>query len=127
MRLPTGLLLLALLAPLGCTTIDMTHKVAGWPELQVVQHYVPDDEIRARCSKYAPWGFTPEACSEFNFVAKRCDVWFSSDYPPQPYIVRHELLHCRGYDHPGDSELADILARYNASKRLTETGKPPRG
>lgn len=107
---------LALLAVVlsACTVIGH-EKVAGWPAMQVVEHYVPTHEMRERCSKYVAFGMSPEACAEFNLVTNRCDLWFSADFPPPKRIVEHERLHCEGYDHIGMNTLAEFLARYRAS------------
>jgi len=125
-------LLFILLFPMGCSTIDQHERVAGWPSLKLVEHYVPDDEMRARCAKYMPFGFLPEACAEFYFAQGECHVWYSADYPPTQYVMQHERLHCAGYDHPGDTTLRDVLARYEAGRRNAGTGasaagKGPRG
>jgi hypothetical protein len=118
MRFPARFGLLSLvLAAAACATIDQHEKVSGWPELRVVEHRIPDGALRKHCSKYVAFGMLPEACSEFYFDRGECHVWFNADYPPQPYVVKHELLHCQGYDHPGDHNLRDILARYEAQKR----------
>lgn len=106
-----------LAAAAGCSTIDEHNRVEGWPELRVIEHYVSDDAMRERCSKYVSFGMLPEACSEFNFVRGECHIWFSRDYPPALYVVRHEQLHCQGYDHPGDTTMRDILARYRAAQQ----------
>lgn len=107
---------------MGCTTIDQHEKVAGWPQLRLVEHYVPDAEMRSRCAKYVPFGFLPEACAEFYFDRGECHVWYSADYPPTQYVMRHERLHCAGYDHPGDTNLHDVLARYEAGRRSAAAG-----
>jgi len=39
----------------------------------------------------------------------------STDFPPAPYVIEHERLHCQGYEHAGEHELRAILARYLAS------------
>lgn len=106
----------------GCTTIDMHEKVAGWPELKLVEHYVPDQVMRARCSKYMAFGFLAEACSEFYFDRGECHVWYSADYRPPQFVVEHERLHCKGYDHPGETTLRTILTRYEAQQRAAGAG-----
>lgn len=103
-------LLAALLA--GCTTIDSHERVEGWPKLEIVEHYVPHAEMRDRCSKYVGFGMSPEACSEFDLMARKCHIWFSADFPPQAFIVRHEHLHCAGYDHPGSTAMQQYLEQY---------------
>ena len=129
-RVGWGLALLFLAG--GCATIDQHEKVAGWPELRIVEHYVPDEAMRQRCAKYVPFGLFPEACAEFYFDRGECHVWYSADYRPQPYVMEHERLHCRGYGHPGDTTMRDVLARYRAQQRAagaaaTGSGKAPPG
>ena len=70
----------------GCSTIGH-EKVAGWPELRIVEHHVPNNVMRDRCVKYVGFGMSPEACAEFNFAAGVCDIWFSADFPPPAYVV----------------------------------------
>jgi hypothetical protein len=122
--------LLAVLA--ACSTIDSHEKVAGWPELKLVEHYVPDDVMRGRCAKYVSFGFLPEACAEFYFDRGECHVWYNADYRPPQFVIAHERLHCQGYDHPGDTTLRDILTRYEARQRAagaaaTRSGTAPPG
>src|ERR1041384_6878369 len=96
---------LAVLFPLflgACTTIGH-EKVEGWPELKVVEHYVPHHVMRDRCAKYTSWGSFPEACAEFNLAELRCDLWFSADFPPPKGFIEHERMHCAGYDHTGET------------------------
>jgi hypothetical protein len=104
--------LLALLT--ACTFIGH-EKVADWPALEIVEHYVPEAQMRERCVKYVAFGMSPQACAEFSFERNRCDLWFSSDFPPTPAMVAHERLHCQGFDHAGMNTMADILARYRGT------------
>ena len=105
----------------GCTMIGH-ERVAGWPELQIVEHYVPHAEMRERCAKYTGFGMSPEACAEFDFASRRCLLWFSADFPPQPWIVEHERLHCQGYDHVGMSTLRELLARHGGPDAYAGAG-----
>src|SRR5688572_29565577 len=119
---------LAVLAALaaGCATMDH-ERVEGWPELQIVEHYVPVDEMRARCRKYVGFGALPLACAEFNLAARRCDIWLSRSFAPRS-IVEHEWLHCRGYDHVGATNMRDLLERYQAASGMTgKTGAVAQG
>jgi hypothetical protein len=95
----------------ACTSIGH-EKVEGWPKLAVVEHYVPHHEMRDRCAKYTPWGSSPEACAEFNLLARRCDLYFSADFPPPAFFVKHERMHCDGYDHEGETHMRDFLRAY---------------
>ena len=104
----TGLLVPLLLA--GCATIAH-ERVEGWPELQIVEHRVPAEEMTERCRKYTAFGSIPLACAEFNLHARRCDIWLSRSFAPQT-IVEHERLHCAGYDHVGSSSMREFLARH---------------
>jgi len=113
-------LLAALLA--GCTTIDKHERVEGWPKLEIVEHYVPHAEMRDRCVKYVGFGMSPEACSEFDLMARKCHIWFSADFPPQAFIVRHEHLHCAGYDHPGSTAMQQYLESYLRTYHAAASG-----
>ena len=99
----------------GCTVIGH-EKIEGWPELAVTEHYVSHKEMRDRCGKYLGPFSSPEACAEFNLDTKRCDIWFSADFPPAAFIVEHERLHCGGFDHVGETEMRDFLAKWKAVK-----------
>ncbi len=100
----------------ACTTIGAEH-VANWPQLEVHEHYVPHSEMRDRCSKYVSFLMSPEACAEFDFAAKRCDLWFSADFPAPAYILEHERQHCLGYEHVGENGLRELLAHYLAAQQ----------
>ena len=116
--------LVTLLYLSACTVIDGHQKVEGWPKLTVREHYVPHWQMRDHCVKYTPWWGSPEACAEFNLQARTCDIWFSADFPPPQAFIEHERMHCEGYDHIGDTEMRDFLARYNASRALTLSAAP---
>jgi hypothetical protein len=79
---------------LGACTIIGHEKVEGWPKLTVIEHYVPHREMRDRCVPYTPWGSSPEACAEFNLAARTCNLYFSADFPPPAFFVKHERMHC---------------------------------
>ncbi|HUF81352.1 MAG TPA: hypothetical protein VMN03_09475 [Burkholderiales bacterium] len=104
--------LLAGLAP-ACTVIDH-QRVAGWPQLEVIETYVPHAQMLERCVRYTAFGMSPAACAEFNLGAGKCTIWYSADFPPSKLIVEHERLHCRGYDHIGESTMAQLLRRHQA-------------
>ena len=112
MRAKACLGVLALLVN-ACTPIAH-QRVEGWPELMVVEHHVPHNEMRDRCARYVGFGEVPEACAEFDLAAKRCDIWYSADFPPQRWIVQHERLHCAGYDHAGASGMRELVRQYRS-------------
>lgn len=107
-----ALLLTAALALQACTSIGH-QKADGWPALEIREHYLPHAEMRDRCVKYAPWGSWPEACAEFNLAAGTCDIFYSADFPPPAAFIAHERLHCQGYDHEGETHMADFLVQFN--------------
>ena len=82
--------------------------------------------MRARCAKYVPFGLFPEACAEFYFDRGECHVWYSRQFPPLQYVKEHERLHCRGYDHPGETTLKDILVRYRAQRPAAAGASAPK-
>jgi hypothetical protein len=105
-----GIALAALLLT-ACSTIGH-EKVEGWPELEIVEHYVPQAEMRDRCARYVGFGSLPIACAEFDFASARCDIWYSADTPVHGEVMRHERLHCAGYDHVGERVMQRLLARH---------------
>jgi hypothetical protein len=110
-------LLAALVA--GCSSIDHHQRVDGWPALEIVEHHVPHAEMRDRCSRYVSFGASPEACAEFDLVARKCHIWYSAEFPPQRFIVQHERLHCAGYDHIGSTGMEQHLKQYLAGPGAT--------
>jgi hypothetical protein len=106
---------LVALGLVGCSSIG-TDRVSEWPELKIVEHYVPNNEMRDRCARYVGFGMSPLACSEFDFDGKLCHIWYSADFPPQGYIVRHERAHCLGYEHAGEHELQAMLNDYRGAQ-----------
>jgi hypothetical protein len=114
---------LALLAALssGCAMVIGHERVNGWPELEIVEHYVPHAQMRDKCAPYVGFGMSPEACAEFDLVNRKCHLWFSGDFPPQKFIVEHERLHCAGYDHVGSTSMARFL-QYHVSTRGVSAG-----
>jgi hypothetical protein len=120
MKRPAALaLLFPLFLSLGACTSIGHEKVEGWPQLTVVEHYVPHHVMRDRCVKYTPFGSSPEACAEFNLAEQRCDLWFSADFPPPKAFIQHERMHCAGYDHVGETNMRDFLAAWNARQPIT--------
>jgi hypothetical protein len=111
-------LLMSVLALGGCGTISH-EKVEGWPKLTVLEHRVADAEVQARCARYVHFGLTPVACAEFDFARGACHIWYSADRPATLEVILHERLHCRGYDHPGDTAMRTSLERYRAARRAT--------
>jgi hypothetical protein len=94
------------LALTGCSAM-ISHEPppSDWPALKIVYHHVPSAEMRDVCGQYVPWyalGMV-EACAAWHFRTGECHVWFSSDLPPSGFVVEHEILHCLGHDHPGDT------------------------
>lgn len=91
-------------------------RVDGWPQLQVVEHYLPRPEMQDRCARYVGFGMVPEACAEFDLAARKCHIWFSADSPPLGFVRRHERLHCAGYDHVGSTAMQQLLSRHLAGQ-----------
>ena len=96
---------------MACTMIGH-ERVAGWPALLIVEHYVSEFELRERCVPYVGFGMSPQACAEIHLTARTCHAWFSNDFPPPRAIVEHERLHCEGYDHVGSSHLQRLLSGF---------------
>lgn len=115
---PSFAIILTLLAILaGCSSIVDTHTPPpkDWPVLRVVEHRLPHARMRDACSRFGPWYAPVEACTIWRFDLGECHVYFSADFPPQPWIVEHELAHCRGHDHVGDDTARRAWHAYSAS------------
>lgn len=122
---------LIFLALVGCGAID-AHKAPpkGWPDLQVIEHFVPHAEMRDKCSKYVPWYASAEACAEWHFDKDECHIWFSKDFPPQQWVIEHERMHCAGYDHVDSTAASDAFHAYSgviAARALAKALKQLRG
>ena len=128
-RLGLAALLLAGMLGGGCTTIG-AERVEGWPELEIVEHYVPHREMRERCARFVGMGMSPEACAEFDFAGGKCHIWHSADFPPPPFAVEHERQHCQGFEHAGEQGMREILANYDlvrsASVSASQGASSPR-
>lgn len=96
----------------GCASMISSNPAPqDWPKLSVSIYRVSTYEVVKRCSKY----LTPSGrlmglgrvggCAEVNFSAVRCDIWVPHDVDPS--VLKHEMDHCLGKDHPGDSILKD--------------------
>jgi hypothetical protein len=107
----------------GCASsgLELSHeKVAGWPQLRIYEHYVSHAEMQTRCARYvARYGAQALACAEFNFSEGRCDIWYSRELGATPELVRHERLHCVGYDHRGEDAMAKMLAGWKERQRFS--------
>ena len=98
----------------GCGSFISTNPPPpDWPKLAVSVHRVSFYEVLKRCSKY----LTPVnrvmglglvgGCAEINFGAVRCDIWIPHD--ADSMVLEHEMDHCFGKDHPGESTLKEAL------------------
>lgn len=105
----------ALLTLSGCSSLFIdTHTAppADWPLLRVVEHRVERTVVENRCAPYVPWYSVALACAEWHFAAGECHVWITPD--SSRFVIEHELLHCRGLDHPGASSARDAWHTYSA-------------
>ena len=100
---------------LGCTTIDMNSKIEDWPNLTVTEHFGTTQEMREACSKYVGGFETPLACTEWDFDEARTDSYYEEN-PPQ-WILDHERLHQKGYDHPNSTYLKKLWEEWKEEHR----------
>jgi hypothetical protein len=96
----TWLLLLALV---GCSSIDLSNKPPrDWPELEVRVH---KEGFMAKRECDGFFG----GCAVVDFCAKTCDIYLQWDFN---FILEHEKLHCKGYDHYGEKTMRQGWADY---------------
>jgi hypothetical protein len=67
------------------------------------------------------FGMVPLACAEFNLALGTCDIWLSDSFAPRA-VLEHERLHCRGYDHVGETAMRDFLTRYRTWEAAQQSG-----
>lgn len=100
----------------GCATIDSHERIAGWPELKVVEHRVSFDEVRARCKKYAGPLMTPLGCTEFHFARSEAHIYVTPELAMDS-VLEHERLHAAGYDHVGSDNMRRLWQAWQAGHR----------
>jgi hypothetical protein len=115
------LLMLSMLA--GCTVIGHTPPPPDWPALRVVEHRVSSREMADVCYAHVEvpmWmrlaGANLEGCALVYFDKGECHVWVRGDFP-DPLVLEHERMHCRGHDHIGSSDLADAWREFKRGRR----------
>lgn len=79
-----------------------------FPQLNIVVHEVSHKEMLTVCEGTQ----TTLACAFTHFGTGTCDIWYSKYAPPTKKVVIHEELHCKGYDHPGESRIRDAWEYY---------------
>ena len=106
-------LLLLLLA--GCSVINYSTRPEDFPGLKITVHEYPSiAEVRQACDQAAQkYGQSISAfvvaCSEWRFDTLSCAVHVPVD---SPELLEHERAHCQGYDHVGESTIADAWKAY---------------
>jgi hypothetical protein len=121
------LMIAALSMMSGCaTTVIDEHRgaPADWPELDVRIHKVNGHFIFSKCYPHMPgWaiarGALPVACAEVNFCGMICNVYV---HEVDMAELDHELKHCRGMDHVGETGLRDLWARFRDADPKTRCG-----
>lgn len=104
----------------GCTVMDQhSAPPSDWPALVVHEHAVSCTAMVAKCYQYLSlpmklMGGLPLGCAEIRFDQGRCDIYTCWMSPAD--VLAHERLHCRGYDHIGDSTLRDAFQHYKGGK-----------
>lgn len=94
---------------------------SDWPKLDIVIHRVSFFEVQKTCGKYM--GIAAKimslglagACAEVNFSSNKCDIWLPRG-ETDPSTLEHEMDHCLGGDHIGESDLRDAWTAWKARK-----------
>lgn len=104
-----GIASLSALALVACTAIG-TQKVMGWPEMEPVIHEVSGATLHKICGPTVRWYEMALGCAYFDFDKRVCNIYVS--YNPQQFVLDHEKQHCKGIEHDGGHELAEIWKKY---------------
>lgn len=108
------IVLLIVLLLSGCTTIGHQPPPADWPQLEVIKHRVSNVEMRDQCARYVTM---PIACAIVTFWRNVCHIYLDVDNTTDE-IEEHEDMHCKGWDHMGETIFRDAWEAY---KRGTTT------
>jgi len=100
----------------GCSVIDGHQRIAGWPELKIIEHHVAHTEMRDRCQRAVSAFSSPEGCTYFYLDRREAHIYVSKDFPT-PWVLAHERLHAAGYDHVGSTNMQRMLADWRARAR----------
>ena len=100
----------------GCAVIDGHQRVAGWPELKIIEHHVAHAEMRDRCQRAVSMLSSPEGCTYFFLDRREAHIYLSKDFPTR-WVLEHERLHAAGYDHIGSTAMQRMLANWKARVR----------
>ena len=99
-----------LLALTGCTVVN-EHRAppADWPALDITIERQGFWETQEKCGRSVAEVLLigpALGCMWVNFDEMRCRIYLWLD------VLEHEMLHCRGYDHYGSSDLADYWEQW---------------
>lgn len=112
-RAVPGFAALVLAGLSGCAIIDSHERVAGWPELKVVEHHVGNQEMRDRCAPYVGPLMSPQGCTVFFLDQREAHIYVSKDFPSAA-VLEHERLHAAGYDHVGSTGMQTMVRDWKA-------------
>ena len=77
----------------GCSMMIAKHeKVEGWPELKIVEHYVPEAEMRDKCNPYVPGTQAPLFAPSSTSAGKNAT---SGSVPT--FLLSHSSLNTKGF------------------------------
>lgn len=89
----------------GCSTLVADNAPHDWPGLKIEYRTATSGAALYRaCDR-----MLAQACAKIDFKALTCTLWLPPE--PSPELIAHEEGHCRGMDHPGDTNLRDAWAR----------------
>ena len=114
---------LALACLSGCAVMDSHERVAGWPELKVVEHHVSNQEMRDRCNPYVGPLMSAQGCTLFFLDLREAHIYVSKDFP-SPSVLEHERLHAAGYDHVGSVGMQTIVRDWKARNQRQVAAGP---
>lgn len=97
----------------ACASINYGSAPQDWPKLKIEVREVSQLEVIRRCSKYSPLS-VPLACAEVHFRTVTCVIWITKG--AQKWVMDHEVGHCWGNDHHGESTLRDAWADFKVNR-----------
>jgi hypothetical protein len=83
---------------------------ADWPQLKETIVPTTRVEVMRRCPNAA--SYNPAGCALIYFAERQCVILDAGA------DLAHERMHCRGYDHYGETAVHDAWERYKARNGL---------
>ena len=108
----------------ACTTMIGNPPIDGWPKLSVEWHRVSGKQMMDFCVRTNADNPLVKingllvyimGCAEPDFDRMACEIYVDKDFPDAG-LDEHELKHCEGWDHYGETGMRDLWMEWQKSQ-----------